>query len=39
MSFLNIMLGYHFSLEALLQDTAKNNPNKKHIEAKQTAPA
>ena len=38
MSFLNIMLCYHFSLEALLQDMAKNNPSKKHIEPK-TAPA
>ena len=37
MSFLNIMLCYHFSLEALLQDMAKNNPSKKHIEAKNCA--
>ena len=39
MSFLNIMLCYQFPLEALLQDMAKNNPNKKQIEAKETAPA
>ena len=29
MSFLNIMLCYRFSLEALLQDMAKNNPTEK----------
>ena len=34
MSFLNIMLCYHFSLEALLQGMAKNNPTEKQIEAK-----
>ena len=34
MSFLNIMLGYHFSLEAVLQDMAKNYPTEKQIEAK-----
>ena len=34
MSFLNILLCYHFSLEAFLQDMAKNNPNEKQIEAK-----
>ena len=34
MSFLNIMLCYHFSLEAFLQDMAKNNPTEKQIEAK-----
>ena len=34
MSFLNIMLCYHFSLEAFLQDMAKNSPTKKQIEAK-----
>ena len=34
MSFLNIMLNYHFSLEAFLQDMAKINPNEKQIEAK-----
>ena len=33
-SFLNIMLCYHFSLEAFLQDMAKNNPTEKQIEAK-----
>ena len=34
MSFLNIMLSYHFSLEAVLQDMAKENPTEKQIEAK-----
>ena len=34
MSFLNIMIRYHFSLEAFLQDMAKNNPTEKQIEAK-----
>ena len=34
MSFLNIMLCYYFSLEAFLQDMAKNNPTEKQIEAK-----
>ena len=34
MSFLNIMLCYHFSLEAVLQGMAKNNPTEKQIEAK-----
>ena len=34
MSFLNIMLCYHFSLEAFLQGMAKNNPTEKQIEAK-----
>ena len=33
MSFLNIILCYHFSLEAFLQDMAKNNPTEKQIEA------
>ena len=33
-SFLNIMLCYHFSLEAFLQDMAKNNPTEKQIQAK-----
>ena len=28
------MLCYHFSLEALLQDMAKNNPTEKEIEEK-----
>ena len=32
MSFLN-MLCYHFSLEAVLQGMAKNNPTEKQIEA------
>ena len=31
---MNIMLCYHFSLEALLQDMAKNNPTEKQIETK-----
>ena len=31
-SILNIMLCY-FSLEALLQDVAKNNPTKKELDA------
>ena len=30
MSFLNIMLCYYFSLEAVLQGMAKNNPTEKH---------
>ena len=34
MSFLNIILCYHFSLGAFLQDMAKNNPTEKQIEAK-----
>ena len=34
MSFLNIMLCYDFSLQAFLQDMAKNNPTEKQIEAK-----
>ena len=34
MSFLNIMLCYHFSLESFLQGMAKNDPTKKQIEAK-----
>ena len=32
MSFLNIMLCYYFSLEAVLQDVAKNNPIKKELD-------
>ena len=32
--FLDIILCYHFSLEAFLQDMAKNNPTEKQIEAK-----
>ena len=34
MSFLNVMLCYHFSLEAVLQGVTKNNPTGKQIEAK-----
>ena len=34
MSFLNIMLCYHFSLEVFLQDMTKNNSTEKQIEAK-----
>ena len=35
MSFVNIMLCYHFSLEALfLQDTAKNNPTENNSKQK-----
>ena len=34
MSFLNITLCYHLSLEAFLQVMAKNNPTEKQIEAK-----
>ena len=33
MSFLNVMLCYYFSLEAALQDVAKNNPTKKELDA------
>ena len=33
MSFFEIMLSYHFSLEAVLQDVAKNNPTKKELDA------
>ena len=33
MSFLN-MLCYHFSLEAVLQGMAKNNPTEKQIDGK-----
>ena len=33
MSFLNIMLWYYFSLEAVLQGMAKNNPTEKQIDA------
>ena len=33
MSFLEIMLCYYFSLEAVLQDMAKNNPIKKELDA------
>ena len=33
MSFLNIMLFYYFSLEAVLQSMAENNPTKKQIDA------
>ena len=34
MSFLNIMLCYHFPLEAVLQGMAENYPTEKQIEAK-----
>ena len=34
MSFLNVMLCYHFSLEAVLQGVTKNSPTEKQIEAK-----
>ena len=34
MSFLNIMIRYHFSKEAVLQGMAKNDPTKKQIEPK-----
>ena len=34
MSFLNIMLCYHFSLEAFLQGMAKNNPTEKKSKQK-----
>ena len=33
MSFLNILLCYYFSLEAVLQVVAKNNPTKKELDA------
>ena len=33
MSFFEIMLCYYFSLEAVLQDVAKNNPTKKELDA------
>ena len=33
MSFLNIILCYYLSLEAILQAMAKNNPTKKQIDA------
>ena len=33
MSFFEIMLCYHFSLEAALQDVAKNNTTKKELDA------
>ena len=34
MSFWNMMLCYHFSLEVVLQGMVKNNPTEKQIEAK-----
>ena len=37
MSFLNIMLCYYFSLEAVLQGMAKNNPTEKQIDAEMQA--
>ena len=33
MSFLDIMLCYDFSLKAVLQDVAENNPTKKELDA------
>ena len=33
MNFFSIMLCYHFSLEAVLQGMAKNNPTEKQIYA------
>ena len=37
MSFLNIMLCYYFSLEAVLQGMAKNNPTEKEIDPEMQA--
>ena len=37
MRFLNIMLCYYFSLEAVLQGMAKINPTKKQIDAEMQA--
>ena len=37
MSFLNIMLCYYCSLEAVLQGMVKNNPTEKQIDAKMQA--
>ena len=37
MSFLNILLCYYFSLEAVLQDMIKNNPAEKQIDAEMQA--
>ena len=34
MNFLKNYAMFHFSLEAVLQDMAKNNPTEKQIEAK-----
>ena len=34
MNFLNIMLLHHFSLEAVMQGMAKNNPTEQQIEVK-----
>ena len=33
MSFFEIMLCYYFSLEAILQDLAKNKPARKELDA------
>ena len=33
MSFLNIMLSYYFSLEAVLQGVAQNDPTRKDLDA------
>ena len=37
MSFLNILLCYYSSLEAVLQDMIKNNPAEKQIDAEMQA--
>ena len=37
MSFLNIMLCYYFSSEAVLQGMAKNNPTEKEIDPEMQA--
>ena len=37
MRFLNIMLCYYFSLEAVLQGVAKNDPTEKQTDAKMQA--
>ena len=34
---MNIMLCYYFSLEAVLQEVARNNPTEKHIVAETQA--
>ena len=38
MSFLNIMRCYYFSLVAVLQGVARNNPTKKEFDAEIEAP-
>ena len=37
METVNIMLCYYFSLEAVLQGAARNNPTEKHIDAETQA--